>query len=170
MLIIVCGLPGSGKSSLSKDLAKLYLAVHLNSDKIRKKLFPEPTYSEEEKKQVYVEMARQAGEILGRGNSVIADATFSKNEYRRVFEAEAAKVGARVFTIKCMMHEDEIKKRLGRRKASGKSPSDADYEIYMKLKESFEPLAGSYLEIDYMKPKKEVLAKVKEFIAGGGSG
>lgn len=164
MLIIVCGLPGSGKSSLSKELAKLFTAVHLNSDAIRKKLFPQPTYSEEEKRMVYVEMAKQAGEILDRGNGVIADATFSRKEYRRILEAEAAKTGAKVFIIRCMLHEYEIKKRLERRQVSGKSPSDADYEVYVKLKESFEPLDEPHLEVDYLRPKKEVLAKVKEFI------
>lgn len=170
MLIIVCGLPGSGKSSLSKDLAKNFSAVHLNSDEIRKKLFPQPTYSEEEKKKVYEEMAKQAGEILGRGNKVIADATFSRKEYRRIMEDEAAKVGAKVFVIKCILHEDETKKRLDKRKISGKNPSDAGYEVYMKLKESFEPLEGPCLEVDYLMPKKEVLAKVNAFISGGDSG
>jgi len=164
MLIIVCGLPGSGKSSLSKDLAKRFSAVHLNSDAIRKKLFPQPTYSEEEKVKVYEEMARQAGEILGKGNTVIADATFSKSGYRLIMADAAARAGAKVFIIECMLHEGETKKRLDRRQKAGKSPSDADYNVYMKLKESFEPLGGPHLEVDYLRPKKEVLAEVKEFI------
>jgi predicted kinase len=167
MLIIVCGLPGSGKSSLSKQLAKRFSAVHLNSDAIRKELFPKPSYSEEEKKTVYMEMARQAGEILGRGNNVIADATFSRKEYRRVLDAVAARTGTAVFTIKCILHEGETRKRLEMRKMSGKNPSDADYDVYVKLKETFEPLEGPHLEVDYMRPKKEVLKKVEEFISGG---
>ena len=170
MLIIVCGLPGSGKSSLSRGLAKLYSAVHLNSDEIRKDLFPRPTYSEEEKLKVYEEMASQAAGFLADGSNVIADATFSKKGYRSIMAKTADRAGARVFTILCVLHEGEVKKRLGRRKTSGKSLSDADYEVYMKMKESFEPLEEKYLEVDYMQPKKEVLARVTAFIAGGDGG
>ncbi|MDD5171498.1 MAG: AAA family ATPase [Candidatus ainarchaeum sp.] len=164
MLIIVCGLPGSGKSSLSKDLAKRFSAVHLNSDIIRKELFPKPSYSEEEKRAVYAEMAKRAGELLAKGSNVIADATFSRKEYRETMDEVAGQTGAKVFIIKCILHEGETKKRLEKRKQAGKSPSDADYDVYVKLKETFEPLEGGYLEVDYMRPKKEVLAKVKEFI------
>ena len=35
MLVIVCGLPGSGKSTLSALLAETLPAVHLNSDPIK---------------------------------------------------------------------------------------------------------------------------------------
>ncbi len=164
MLIIVCGLPGSGKSSLSKDLAKRFSAVHLNSDKIRKDLFPRPTYSEEEKGMVYEEMASQAGELLGKGGNVIVDATFSRKEYRKIMADAAGRVGATIFIIRCVLHEGETKKRLDRRKKSGRSPSDADYEVYMKLKGTFEPIEGPHLEVDYMGPKKEVLKKVGEFV------
>ena len=56
MLIIICGLPGTGKTFIAKKLAPKINAEHLSTDRIRKELFPEPTYSEDEKNKVYVEM------------------------------------------------------------------------------------------------------------------
>ena len=39
MIIIICGLPGVGKTTLAKGLAPLINAVILATDKIRKELF-----------------------------------------------------------------------------------------------------------------------------------
>jgi predicted kinase len=38
--VIVCGLPGVGKTTIAKDLAPLIDAVVLSTDKIRKELIP----------------------------------------------------------------------------------------------------------------------------------
>jgi predicted kinase len=51
--VLVCGLPGVGKTSISKELAKLTRWTVLSTDKIRKELFPNPTYSSEEKRLIY---------------------------------------------------------------------------------------------------------------------
>ena len=53
MIIIVCGLPGVGKTSLAKELAPLIRAVILSTDKIRKELISKPTYRKQEKKLIY---------------------------------------------------------------------------------------------------------------------
>ena len=37
MKILICGLPGSGKTTLAKPLADLLGAVHINADEVRKK-------------------------------------------------------------------------------------------------------------------------------------
>ena len=38
MIVIFCGLPGTGKTTLAKELAPLIDAVVLSTDKIRKQL------------------------------------------------------------------------------------------------------------------------------------
>jgi predicted kinase len=48
--VLVCGLPGAGKTSISMELAKLTNWFVLSTDKIRKELIPNPTYNVEEKR------------------------------------------------------------------------------------------------------------------------
>lgn len=166
MLIIVCGLPGTGKSSLSAKLAETYSAVHLNSDVIRKKLFENPSYTEEEKEAVYKEMAGQVGELLAKGSNVILDATFYRHDYRKMMADIAEKAGTKTYRIKCTLPEAEIRKRLAERKIEGKSASDADYDVYQHLKGKFEPLGGLHLEIDTSLDESEAIAEIKEFMGG----
>ena len=47
--MIICGLPGVGKTTLAEDLAPLINAVVLSTDRIRKELILKPTYKKQEK-------------------------------------------------------------------------------------------------------------------------
>ncbi len=164
MLILVCGLPGTGKSSFSKELSKRFHAVHLNSDVIRKKLTPKPTYSVEEKTKIYTAMAAQADGLLGDGKNVILDATFFHKEYRDMMREVAGRHGVKIYIICCVLGEYETKSRIMQRK---KGVSDADYEVYLKLKKEFEPIEGEHLEVNTSLPLKKRLDIVKDFIEGG---
>jgi len=138
--------------------------VHLNSDVLRKQLFENPAYTEEEKKRVYEQMAKKTEELLGNGKNVILDATFYRRDYRKMMTDLADNSGTKTYRIECTLPEDEIRKRLAERKIGGKSASDADYDVYKSLKERFEPLGGQHLEVDCSKDEKEIIAKVKRFI------
>lgn len=59
MLVIVCGLPGVGKTTFAKKLAPLINAIILSTDKIRKELITSPTYEKEE----YFEQLKSVSEI-----------------------------------------------------------------------------------------------------------
>lgn len=62
-LIVLCGAPGSGKTTLSKQLAEQYKAVHISFD--------------ERKYIQYAEMISPIVETLTEGKSVVADAVFA---------------------------------------------------------------------------------------------
>jgi predicted kinase len=47
--VIICGLPGVGKTTVAKDLAALINAIVLSTDRIRKELILKPTYKKQEK-------------------------------------------------------------------------------------------------------------------------
>jgi len=158
MLIIVCGLPGSGKSSLARALAKSLRAAYISSDITRKKMFKQPSYSEQEKVAVYAGMAARAEDAIRSGRDTIVDATFYLRNERERFAGIAKNASTPVFTIVCRLDERNTERRLGRRRKGG--PSDADYEVYLKLKERFEPVEGPHLEVDSSLPKAEILKRV----------
>ncbi len=163
MLIIICGLPGSGKSSLAKKLKRKLSAVYLNSDVIRKQIFSPPTYTEEEKRQVYMEMVNQTEKLLNGKRNVIVDATFYTKRYRGMMVEAARDAGTRHYIIRCTLPEELIISRLKER-GKGRSMSDADYDVYLKLKGRFEPIEGRYLELDCSLPATEQMTKVMDFI------
>ncbi len=162
MLIIVCGLPGSGKSTLARALARRMGAAVISSDVVRKRLFPRPAYSEEEKKMVYDEMARLCGAALAKGRYVVADATFYRRGERERFAAIAEREGTAARFILCTLPQEETERRLRRRRKGG--PSDADFAIYLKLKAGFDEMEGGHLELDSRLPMRKRLEMCRKFI------
>lgn len=53
MIVIICGLPGVGKTTFAKKFAPFIEVVILSTDKIRKELIKLPTYNKEERRLVY---------------------------------------------------------------------------------------------------------------------
>lgn len=176
MLVLVIGLPGSGKSTVARALASELKAKILRTDEIRKTMVQSPTYGEREKEIVYDAMLSAAGQLLENGENVILDATFYKEELRGRAKNLAEKLKKKFFVIECRAHEEVIRKRMEKRKKSIKSLSDADFEVYKKLKEKFEPIkknADEHVAIDtsYLNKNeiREILRKAIKKIKAGES-
>jgi predicted kinase len=138
MIIIVLGLPGSGKSYFASRFAKLIHTDYVNSDQVRKSMFPATSYAEREKASVYDEMLVRMREAISRHKDLVLDATFYKNDIRQKFIDEA---GGDVVLIEIEAEEEVIMKRLQQKRAD----SEADFEIYKQLKDLWEPLHGHRL-------------------------
>jgi len=83
----ITGLPGSGKSVVSKALHTLAnkKGIHshlLSSDALRKVLTPKPTYSLKERDMVYATLVYIAKLLTQNGVNVIIDATGNLRRYR----------------------------------------------------------------------------------------
>ncbi|MFH1784975.1 MAG: ATP-binding protein [Candidatus Micrarchaeota archaeon] len=163
MLIIICGLPGSGKSSFAKRLVNGFSSklIYLSSDRIRKKIIKKPTYSEQEKKLIYDRMAEHAKKSLDMDGNVIVDATFYLESERKRFLKLAKQASAKAYIIVCTLSEEETRKRLKRRK---NSLSDADFNVYLKLRKEFQPIKEKHIHIDSSLPVKNNITRVLEFI------
>ncbi|HTR31542.1 MAG TPA: ATP-binding protein [Puia sp.] len=138
MIIIVLGLPGSGKSYFASRFAKLIHTDYVSSDQVRKSMFPVKSYSEREKASVYDGMLELMRQAITRHRDLVLDATFYKNDIRKKF-IDAA--GGDVVLIEIKAAEEVIKERLKQQRAD----SEADFEIYQLLKNLWEPLHGHRL-------------------------
>ena len=72
------GLPGSGKSTLVKAVREALAdrgvdTVWLQMDERRKRYFPQPTYSAEERREAYRLFAEEAAGLAGEGRLVLMD-------------------------------------------------------------------------------------------------
>ena len=140
MIVIVFGLPGSGKSFFASRLAERIHASYLGSDKLRKELLPVRTYSDEEKEMVYKVMLDKAMEVSRNNEDVVVDATFYKRSLRDKVLQETTGVEL-VRWIEVTADEDLIRDRLIRPRIE----SEADYNVYLKLKKDWEPMDEDHL-------------------------
>jgi len=86
-IILIMGLPGSGKTTLASELAPLIGAIRINADEVRKKV-GDWDFSEEGRKRQAKRMANLAKEKKQQGHHVIADFICPTPEARDLFPAD----------------------------------------------------------------------------------
>lgn len=145
MIVIICGLPGVGKSSLSAHLAPLIDAVVLSSDKVRKELIARPTYSKAEVKLIYNLISLIAKYLHNAGLNCIIDATFNREKLRKEFKRKLKLPDEQVRIVECISQENIIIQRLMARK---KGYSDADFSVYKRMKKNFQPIREAHITVD----------------------
>jgi predicted kinase len=138
MIIIVFGLPGAGKSYFAQGLAARIGAEYVNSDRIRKKMFGNRTYSEKEKMSVYDEMLAGTRQAAESNKTLVLDATFYRDAIRREFIKVA---GDDILFIEIKADEALIKERMKQKRAD----SEADFNIYKSMLAEFEPIKQPHL-------------------------
>ncbi|MFM6924041.1 MAG: AAA family ATPase [Ferruginibacter sp.] len=141
MVIIVFGLPGSGKSYFAARLANRLKARYVNSDQLRLQLLKERTYSDAEKLLVYDAMMDAMTDAIVKKETIVLDATFYKEAIRKRFEWKAATLQETIRYIEITAPEEIIAVRL----AKPRNFSEADLAVYQKLKLAFEPMDQKHL-------------------------
>jgi predicted kinase len=140
VIIIVFGLPGSGKSYFATNLAGMIKAVYINSDQVRRNLFAVRKYSTREKLSVYNEMLIRMSKAVQQHKNVVLDATFYTNDIRKKFLDAAEDIDNIIF-IEVRAQESLTKERLKR----PRKDSEANFDVYKKIKRQWEPLNIDHL-------------------------
>ncbi|MQA17009.1 MAG: AAA family ATPase [Pseudonocardiaceae bacterium] len=137
-LMLVGGLPGTGKSTVSEALADRLGAVVVSSDRVRKELagvdastdaaagYQQGLYSSAHTEQTYAALADRAETLLARGESVVLDASWTSAPHREVAARAASRTGSELAGLWCSVPDDIVAERI--RDRSG-AESDADENI-----------------------------------------
>jgi len=151
-LVLVGGLPGTGKSALADAVASRLGFTVLSSDRIRKELDGLPAgasargpygsgiYTAGWTERTYAELLHRAAVLLARGESVIADASFISVRQRAAAAAAAADASADLVQLRCTASAELAARRIGVR-TSG--VSDADQAIATQMEAAAEPWADA---------------------------
>lgn len=143
MIIVVLGLPGSGKSFFASRLAQRLNAWYLSSDKIRVAMKAKGKYTLKEKLAVYQKMEKDAAQALRQGENIIVDGTFYHHTMRDLFTSLATIHHTPIHFIEIKASEEIIKERLAKQRRE----SEADYSVYQIVSKQFEQLDMPHLKI-----------------------
>ncbi len=147
-LLISVGLPGSWKSPVTEEIAKMKGFQILRSDIIRlevlkgQDIFDNKVASNpDNRKRVYEEMFRQAKKLLeSKKDGIILDATFFTQELRAQ-AAELAEKANRTFVIvECVCTEEKSIERILKRTKENYESNALTRDAYLNNKALFQPI------------------------------
>ncbi|MGZ8516936.1 MAG: AAA family ATPase [Chitinophagaceae bacterium] len=160
MIIIVMGLPGSGKSFFATRLATAINADYISSDRQRKKMIANRTYSANEKELVYNEMLMQMRQAIKQNKNLVLDATFHKNETRNKFKEEAGNTDEIIF-IEIVANETLVKERL----RATREDSEADFAVHQIIRREWQPMKQLHLTLQSTNDNiEDMLEKTIEYL------
>jgi predicted kinase len=159
-VLISVGLPGSWKSPVTEEIAKMKGFEILRSDMIRLEvlkgldIFDNKVASDpENRRRVYEEMFRQAESALKTSEKgLILDATFFTQELRSRAAELAQKANRALVIAECVCTEEKSIERILKRTKENYESNALTREAYLNNKAQFQPV-----DIDDMKKKFKTL-------------
>ncbi len=167
-LVLVGGLPGTGKSTLARGIGELTGAVVLRSDVVRKELsglapdqpasagYQHGIYTPEATTAVYAELLRRAEHALRRGEMVVLDASWTDDAHRADAHRIADETASDLIELRCVAPADITAARVAARAAAGGDASDADNAIAAAMTATADPWPTS-IAVDTVAEREVVL-------------
>jgi aminoglycoside phosphotransferase family enzyme/predicted kinase len=176
-LVVVGGLPGTGKTTVAAAIGERMGWPVLRSDEIRKQLagldlltrapapYGEGLYTPAVSEATYTALLTHARSLLTHGESVVVDASFSRAGWREAAAVLATEGGADYTELCCALPPNEAMSRLRRRAASGGDASDATPSVATGMASVFEPWPGA-ITVSTLGPPGEVVSSVLSRLDG----
>jgi aminoglycoside phosphotransferase family enzyme/predicted kinase len=154
-LVLVGGLPGTGKSTVANALAEELGWTVLRSDELRKDLagighrapsgaeYREGIYTAEATDATYRELLARAQKLLEMGEPTILDASWADARWRARAAAVADATNSDLIGLRCDLDPDTAARRLRRRAAAGVDVSDATADIAAHMTSDFAAWPGA---------------------------
>jgi aminoglycoside phosphotransferase family enzyme len=150
-LILLCGLPGSGKTEVAHQLVDLAGAQVFHSDQIRKEQagltptqsakapFGEGIYGEAQSRACYAGLLEACRQALRKDGIVVADAGFPSRERRAPFVDLARASDVSLICVYLAPNMSTLVQRVRKREANGPGLSDAGLLILQNRAKTFAP-------------------------------
>jgi len=162
VFVIVSGLPGTGKSHFSRKLAEQLPSVILESDTLRKRLYPSPTYSAQESHRLFNVCHRLIEELLDSGITAILDATNLVEQHRERLYLISQRLKVKQIIVRVEAPRNLVLKRLqGRSRGIDRGDnSDADSGVYQRMRARAERIRRNHFVVDTSRDITPVVNKI----------
>jgi predicted kinase len=150
VIIVMAGLPGTGKSSIAAEIAKALGAVVLSKDVVRAAAFPDAardyTTAQDDLAMEMIYMALRYLQQHSPQTPIVIDGrTFSKHaQLARLLEVTAS-LGVEPRILECVCDDETAQRRL---RSAHASAANRDFELYRTLQREADPLTLERLTLD----------------------
>jgi hypothetical protein len=160
--IVVSGLPGTGKSYFCRRLAERIPLLILESDALRKVLFPSPSYTRRESFRLFQACHCLIEELLQKGVSLVLDATNLEERHRERLYYIAEHLGAKLILVRVEAPPEVVRQRLEQRlyRVDPEDKSEADWSVYQRMKRTAQKIRRNHFAVDTSKDITPVIDKI----------
>ena len=166
-LIILSGLPGTGKSYFCSRLVQKKSFTVLESDRLRKVLFKKPYHSDAESARLYIAINHLMEQLLKEKMAVILDATNLNERHRQHLYNIAERTQARLIIVEVKAPPKLVKERLVKRSFNDKNASDANWQVYRKMESHRQEIKRQHYKVDTSKDEEmeEIIKNIMKEVA-----
>lgn len=153
MIVLLAGLPGTGKSTVARALANALRAVVIDKDRVRAALFPSDriSYTSEQDdfcQTIMLETARYLLHQRPEEVVVLDGRTFSRTYQIEAVRQFVAEVRTPLKIIECVCDDETARSRLEHDAVGGTHPAtNRSFALYQAIKARFEPILQPKLVI-----------------------
>lgn len=165
-LVVVGGLPGTGKSTVAEHVARAMRAAHLSKDIFEAALWRSGITREAGAGwAAYEQLGTVAEAQLRLGLPVVLDSVVPNERIRSAWRDLAARTGVRFVAIECVCSDEaEHRSRLDVRRRNIPGWPEVTWDQVSEVRSRYEPWSGERLVLDSIRPMDEMLAAVEAYL------
>lgn len=134
----------------------------LESDALRKTLFPSPAYSLPESSHLFQTIHHLIEQLLKKGIPLILDATNLSERHREHLYSIADRLQAKLILVRVEAPAEVVYQRLKSRseEMNSENKSDADWAVFQKMKPAVQRIRRNHYAVDTSRDITPVLDKI----------
>lgn len=169
-LIIICGLPGTGKTTLANELSKNLKIFCLHKDSVKESLYDSLKMKSLEDSKILgypsvKTILDLAEENIARGVDVIIESPFNFENDREVFEEFKSKYSVEIYTIILELETAERKQRFLERERHVSHHDEQRERQYEEVESNYEHMPEPKIFLDSKNSVDQLIKESLDFIA-----